>query len=43
MRRRTYRAPWIAAGLSIVSVLACSACGTTVSGTQSGAGETTAT
>ncbi len=43
MRRRTYRAPWIAAGLSIVSVLACSACGTTVSGTQTGAGQTTTT
>jgi osmoprotectant transport system substrate-binding protein len=43
MRRRRYRAPWIAAGLSIMTVLACSACGTTVSGTQSGAGETTGT
>ena len=40
MRRRTHRAPWTAVGLSIVIVLACSACGTTVSGTQTGAGQT---
>jgi osmoprotectant transport system substrate-binding protein len=40
--RRSYRSPWIAAGLAIVTVLACSACGTTISGTQTGAGQTNA-
>jgi osmoprotectant transport system substrate-binding protein len=41
LRRLTNRAPWFAAGLSIIIALACSACGTTtVSGTQTGAGQT---